>query len=164
MIRPNTNLNISHKIRLSWNDCEDQTNPEVLKCVLLKVLHKIRQEKVKEFTWADIHRHLEQVSRFTLSRCRSEQCSSFSVQVLDLVPWREFSQSDFLEFVVPSDVLPQVPSRSRCWCSWYVTLCFVKHEMGERTPPPVYCLSTIFLKEIILRNADGGNLVMLLFV
>ena len=34
----------------------------------------------------------------------------------------------------------------------------------ERTSPPVYCLSTIFLKEIILRNADGGNLVMLLFV
>ena len=30
------------------------------------------------------------------------------LQVLYLVPWRGFSQSEFLEFVVPSDVLPQV--------------------------------------------------------
>ena len=30
------------------------------------------------------------------------------IEVLDLVPWREFSQADFLEYVVPSDVLPQV--------------------------------------------------------
>lgn len=52
-----------------------------------KVLHQIRQEKVKEYTWADIYRHLE--------------------QVLDLVPWREFSQAEFLKYVVPSDTLSQ---------------------------------------------------------
>ena len=38
---------------------------EDLKSVLLQVLHKIRQEKVKEFTWSDIHRHLEQVANST---------------------------------------------------------------------------------------------------
>jgi len=52
-----------------------------------RVLHKIKQEKVKEYTWPDVARHLE--------------------QVLDLVPWKEFSQSEFLQFVVPSGVLTQ---------------------------------------------------------
>ena len=104
--------------------------------LLLQVLHKIRQEKVKEFTWADIYRHLEQVIKTLFSfwwydRAKKQliletQLSiqfifwshnvlhlashliSKCLQVLDLVPWREFSQSEFLEFVVPSDVLPQV--------------------------------------------------------
>ena len=83
---------------------------------MLKVLHKIRQEKVKEFTWSDIHRHLEQVSNSTSITIFIIQVPDLSlnlkilkiIQVLDLVPWREFSQSEFLEFVVPSDVLAQV--------------------------------------------------------
>ena len=82
----------------------------------MKVLHKIRQEKVKEFTWSDIHRHLEQVSTSTSITIFMIQVLDLNlnltilkmIQVLDLVPWREFSQSEFLEFVVPSDVLSQV--------------------------------------------------------
>ena len=118
-------------------NCVDPLKLTSLKLfLLLQVLHKIRQEKVKEFTWADIYRHLEQVIKPLLSlwyydRAKKQliletQLSiqfifwshnvlhlashliSKCLQVLDLVPWREFSQSEFLEFVVPSDVLPQV--------------------------------------------------------
>ena len=53
-----------------------------------KVINKIRQEKIKDYTFADISKYLE--------------------MVLDLVPWSEFSQHDFLESVVSSDVLPKV--------------------------------------------------------
>jgi hypothetical protein len=62
-----------------------------------RVLARIRQEKVKEYTWPDISRHLEQVQ----ARPRP------AAQVLELVPWREFSQSELLQYVVPSEVLPQ---------------------------------------------------------
>jgi len=52
-----------------------------------KVINKIRQEKIKDYTFADISKYLD--------------------MVLDLVPWSEFSQHDFLESVVSSDVLPK---------------------------------------------------------
>jgi len=73
--------------RTLCDEVDGQKDADIPVSERTRVLHKIRQEKVKEFTWSDIHRHLE--------------------QVLDLVPWREFSQSEFLEFVVPSDVLSQ---------------------------------------------------------
>jgi len=73
--------------RTLCDEVDGQKDADIPLTERTRVLHKIRQEKVKEFTWSDIHRHLE--------------------QVLDLVPWREFSQSEFLEFVVPSDVLSQ---------------------------------------------------------
>ena len=41
--------------------------------LLLQVLHKIRQEKVKEFTWADIYRHLEQVIKTLFSLWRYDR-------------------------------------------------------------------------------------------
>jgi len=50
-----------------------------------RVVARIRQEKVKEFTAQDIDRHLE--------------------RVLDLVPYSEFCQQDFLEHVASSEVL-----------------------------------------------------------
>jgi len=52
-----------------------------------KLINKIRQEKIKEYTFSDISKYLD--------------------MVLDLVPWAEFSQFDFLEFVASADVLPK---------------------------------------------------------
>ena len=53
-----------------------------------KMINKIRQEKVKDFTFSDISKYLD--------------------MVLDLVPWSEFSQHDFLDSVATADVLPKV--------------------------------------------------------
>ena len=53
-----------------------------------KMINKIRQEKIKDFTFSDISKYLD--------------------LVLDLVPWSEFSQHDFLGSVVSSDVLQKV--------------------------------------------------------
>jgi len=52
-----------------------------------KMINKIRQEKVKDFTFSDISKYLD--------------------MVLDLVPWAEFSQHDFLDSVATADVLPK---------------------------------------------------------
>jgi len=52
-----------------------------------KMINKIRQEKVKDFTFSDISKYLD--------------------MVLDLVPWSEFSQHDFLDSVATADVLPK---------------------------------------------------------
>jgi len=52
-----------------------------------KMINKIRQEKVKDFTFSDISKYLD--------------------MVLDLVPWPEFSQHDFLDSVATADVLPK---------------------------------------------------------
>jgi hypothetical protein len=50
-----------------------------------KMINKIRQEKVKDYTFCDISKYLD--------------------MVLDLVPWSEFSQHDFLDSVASADVL-----------------------------------------------------------
>ena len=42
-----------------------------------KLITKIREEKIKDFTFADISKHLD--------------------NVLDLVPWQEMAQSDFVK-------------------------------------------------------------------
>lgn len=52
-----------------------------------KMINKIRQEKIKDYTFSDISKYLD--------------------LVLDLVPWSEFSQHDFLESVASADVLPK---------------------------------------------------------
>ena len=52
------------------------------------MINKIRQEKIKDYTFSDISKYLD--------------------MVLDLVPWAEFSQHDFLECVASADVLPKV--------------------------------------------------------
>jgi len=52
-----------------------------------KMINKIRQEKVKDYTFSDISKYLD--------------------IVLDLVPWSEFGQQDFLESVATADVLPK---------------------------------------------------------
>ena len=53
-----------------------------------KLITKIREEKVKDFTFSDIWKYLD--------------------IVLTLMPWREMSQSDFLTFVAHTNILPQV--------------------------------------------------------
>ena len=53
-----------------------------------KLITKIREEKVKDFTFSDIFGYLE--------------------IVLPLMPWREMSQSDFINYVAHSNILPQV--------------------------------------------------------
>lgn len=52
-----------------------------------KMINKIRQEKIKDYTFSDISKYLD--------------------LVLDLVPWSEFSQHDFLDSVASADVLPK---------------------------------------------------------
>ena len=53
-----------------------------------KLITKIREEKVKDFTFSDIWKYLD--------------------IVLTLMPWREMSQSDFLTYVAHTNILPQV--------------------------------------------------------
>ena len=53
-----------------------------------KLITKIREEKVKDFTFSDIWKYLD--------------------IVLTLMPWREMSQSDFVNFVAHTNILPQV--------------------------------------------------------
>ena len=52
-----------------------------------KLIGRIRQEKVKEYSWADISRHLD--------------------TVLELQPWHEFSQADFFNYVAGAELLPK---------------------------------------------------------
>merc|ERR1712106_1095627 len=51
-----------------------------------KMINKVRQEKIKDYTFSDISKYLD--------------------MVLDLVPWAEFSQHDFIQSVASADVLP----------------------------------------------------------
>ena len=53
-----------------------------------KLITKIREEKVKDFTFSDIWKYLD--------------------IVLALMPWREMSQSNFVNFVAHTNILPQV--------------------------------------------------------
>ena len=53
-----------------------------------KMINKVRQEKIKDYTFSDISKYLD--------------------MVLDLVPWAEFSQHDFIQSVASADVLPKV--------------------------------------------------------
>ena len=53
-----------------------------------KLITKIREEKVKDFTFSDIWKYLD--------------------IVLGLMPWREMSQSNFINFVAHTNILPQV--------------------------------------------------------
>ena len=56
-----------------------------------KMINKVRQEKIKDYTFSDISKYLD--------------------MVLDLVPWAEFSQHDFIQSVASADVLPKVSSQ-----------------------------------------------------
>ena len=53
-----------------------------------KMINKVRQEKIKDYTFSDISKYLD--------------------MVLDLVPWAELSQHDFIQSVASADVLPKV--------------------------------------------------------
>ena len=57
-----------------------------------KLITKIREEKVKDFTFSDIWKYLD--------------------IVLALMPWREMSQSNFIDFVARTNILPQVEIQS----------------------------------------------------
>jgi len=52
-----------------------------------KLITKIREEKVKDYTFSDLSKYLD--------------------IVLDLVPWKEMSQKDFMSFVAHTNILPE---------------------------------------------------------
>jgi len=52
-----------------------------------KLITKIKEEKVKDYTFSDVSKYLD--------------------MVLDLVPWNEMSQTDFISYVAKTNILPE---------------------------------------------------------
>merc|ERR1712106_377563 len=73
--------------RTLCEEVDDKKDLEVKVSERCRIINKVRQEKVKDFTAADINMHLD--------------------RILDLVPYSELSQQEFLEQVSTSEVLPQ---------------------------------------------------------
>jgi len=68
-------------------DVDDAKGSDIPVTERSKMINKIRQEKINDYTFSDISKYLD--------------------LVLDLVPWAEFSQHDFLASVASADVLPK---------------------------------------------------------
>ena len=77
------------------------------------------------------------------------------IQVLDLVPWREFSQSEFLEFVVPSDVLSQV-SADMSLLELYVVMPIVASMM-------MFCDNLVMIVMIVVIAVGCAHCIVFIF-
>merc|ERR1740129_2008095 len=73
--------------RTLLEECEGAKGSDIPVTERSKLIAKIRDEKVKDFTFADISKYLD--------------------IVLELVPWKEMSQSDFVSFAAHTNILPE---------------------------------------------------------
>jgi len=73
--------------RTLCEEVDGRKDSEITVSERCRMINRVRQEKVKDFTAADINMHLD--------------------RVLDLVPYAELSQQEFLEHISKSEVLPQ---------------------------------------------------------
>ena len=98
-----------------------------------KLITKIREEKVKDFTFSDIWKYLD--------------------IVLALMPWREMSQSNFIDFVAHTNILPQVKTTNTILSSSHFL--FVLQEM--------LLTASLAIMEEALKNPERLNKSSYLF-
>lgn len=76
--------------QLDRNFCDEvdgRKDSEITLTERIKCLHKIRNGEIEDYSYKDIQKYLN--------------------RVVDLVPWTEFSQQEFLQYVVPAKYLEQ---------------------------------------------------------